>query len=108
MLFVGALGIIAGLFVSDHPLWTSLAATTTFAVILGLIGIFMGVSKIVMAFQGAGWWQGIMGVLITIECYGVVQCVHRGYRFTISFGNIQHHRRFGCQCPRIQTELIRG
>ncbi|MCJ7662274.1 MAG: DUF308 domain-containing protein [Anaerolineales bacterium] len=66
MLFVGALGIIAGLLVSDHPLWTSLAVTTTFAVILGLIGIFMGVSKIVMAFQGAGWWQGILGVLITI------------------------------------------
>ena len=37
---------IAGLFVSDHPLWTSLAVTTTFAVILGLIGIFIGVSKI--------------------------------------------------------------
>lgn len=34
-LFVGVLGIIAGLFVIDHPLWTSLATTTTFAVILG-------------------------------------------------------------------------
>ena len=26
----------------------------------------MGVSKIVMAFRGAGWGQGILGVLVTI------------------------------------------
>jgi len=65
-LFVGVLGVIAGLFVSDHPLWTSLAITTTFAVILGLIGIFIGVSKIGMAFRGAGWGQGILGILIAI------------------------------------------
>ena len=45
---------------------TSLAVTTTSAASLGLDGIFMDVSKIVMTFRGAGWGQGILGALISI------------------------------------------
>lgn len=71
-LFVGVLGVIAGMFVIEHPMWTSLATVTTLSVIIGLIGIFMGVSKVVMAFKGAGWGQGILGILITILGIGVL------------------------------------
>ena len=41
-------------------------------------------------------------------CYGVVQCVYLGHRFTHPFRNFQHHRRFSCHCFYIQAEVIRG
>jgi uncharacterized membrane protein HdeD (DUF308 family) len=66
-LFIGGLGILAGLVVVtnmfDHPIATTLGLAAIFVWVLGLQGIIMGVIEIVQAFQGAGWGRGILGVL---------------------------------------------
>ena len=66
-LFVGGLGIVAGLIVVtnmfDHPIATTLGLSAIFVWVLGLQGIIMGIIEIIQAFQGAGWGRGILGVL---------------------------------------------
>jgi uncharacterized membrane protein HdeD (DUF308 family) len=59
----GILGIIAGLILIRHPLWSAILIPTTLVWILGFIGIVIGVMSIVQAFRGAGWGTGILGVL---------------------------------------------
>ncbi|MCJ7512767.1 MAG: HdeD family acid-resistance protein [Anaerolineales bacterium] len=65
-LFVGILGIIAGVLVLQHPMWSTLLVPTTLVWLLGFAGLFMGISKLIMAFQGAGWGQGILGIVLIL------------------------------------------
>jgi len=65
-LFVGVLGIIAGLLVIQHPLWSTALIPTTLVIILGIMGLFFGILGIIAAFQGGGWGAGILGVLSII------------------------------------------
>ncbi len=65
-LFTGILGIIAGILVLQHPLWSTAIVGNTLIILLGLIGIFVGIANIVQAFQGAGWGAGILGVIAII------------------------------------------
>ena len=62
-LFMGILGIIAGIIVIQHPLWSSILVPVTAAVVIGIFGIIMGIIGLIQAFQGAGWGAGILGVL---------------------------------------------
>lgn len=62
-LVVGILGVIAGLIVIQHPLWSALLVPATLVLILGIEGILIGVVRLVQAFMGAGWGAGILGVL---------------------------------------------
>jgi uncharacterized membrane protein HdeD (DUF308 family) len=59
----GIIGIIAGLYVLKHPLWSALVVPTTAAIIVGILGIIMGVIALVQSFRGAGWGAAILGVL---------------------------------------------
>ncbi len=69
-LFIGILGILAGLVVVSnifqHPLATTIGLATIYVWVLGLQGIIIGVIEIIQAFQGAGWGRGILGVLSLI------------------------------------------
>ena len=69
-LFVGILGILAGLVVVsnifDHPLATTIGLVGVYVWVLGLQGLIIGVVEIIQAFQGAGWGRGILGVLSVI------------------------------------------
>ncbi len=65
-LFVGILGIAAGIIVLQHPLLAPLYVGGAFVIILGIQGLIIGVINIVQAFQGAGWGAGILGVLSII------------------------------------------
>ena len=69
-LFLGILGIIAGIIVIQHPLWSSILIPTLTAIIIGIFGIIMGIIGIIQAFQGAGWGVGILGVLSIL--FGIV------------------------------------
>lgn len=69
-LIVGILGIIAGLLIIRHPLWSTLLVPTTIVIILGIEGIIIGGVNIVRAFRGAGWGVGILGVLSII--FGII------------------------------------
>ena len=62
-LFVGALGIVAGILVLQNPIWSSFLVPAVLVIILGIQGVIIGVVNIVQAFQGAGWGAGILGIL---------------------------------------------
>jgi len=62
-LFAGMLGILAGIIVIRHPLWSPFIVTSALVIIFGIVGVIMGVIGIVQAFKGAGWGAGIIGVV---------------------------------------------
>ena len=80
-LIVGGIGIIAGILVVQHPLWSTAVVSSTLILVLGLMGIFMGIISIIQAFQGAGWGTGLLGVLSII--LGLVLIANRWW-FTFS------------------------
>jgi uncharacterized membrane protein HdeD (DUF308 family)/predicted flap endonuclease-1-like 5' DNA nuclease len=65
-LFSGVLGIIAGIIILRHPLWSALLVPATLVILLGLLGITIGIIKLIQAFQGEGWGVGILGALSII------------------------------------------
>lgn len=65
-LIAGILGIIAGIIVLNHPLWSPFVVGATLIIILGIQGIIFGGIGIWQAFKGAGWGTGILGALSII------------------------------------------
>jgi uncharacterized membrane protein HdeD (DUF308 family) len=65
-LLIGILGIVAGLIILQHPLWSPLVVGSALIIILGIEGLIMGVVEIIQAFQGAGWGSAILGVISII------------------------------------------
>jgi uncharacterized membrane protein HdeD (DUF308 family) len=59
----GVLGILAGIVVLQHPLWSTLLVPAILVIFLGIQAIVTGGVSLVMAFQGEGWGVGILGVL---------------------------------------------
>jgi uncharacterized membrane protein HdeD (DUF308 family) len=59
----GVLGILAGIVVLQHPLWSSVLVPAVYLVVLGIQGLVLGGVSLVMAFRGEGWGVGILGVL---------------------------------------------
>jgi uncharacterized membrane protein HdeD (DUF308 family) len=62
-LFIGLVGMAAGISIIQHPLWATGAVPLVFVVILGIEGVMIGIVEIVQGFQGAGWGRGLLGVL---------------------------------------------
>jgi uncharacterized membrane protein HdeD (DUF308 family) len=60
-LFAGILGILAGIAVIQHPLWSTTLVGNTLIILLGFQGIFFGLVGLLAAFQGGGWAAGILG-----------------------------------------------
>jgi len=59
----GLLGILAGILVLQHPLWSTVLVPAIYVIILGIQGIVLGGIRLVTAFQGEGWGAGILGAL---------------------------------------------
>ncbi len=59
----GILGILAGLIVLQHPLWSPFMVGSVLIILLGIQGIIVGVVGLIQAFKGAGWGSGILGVV---------------------------------------------
>jgi uncharacterized membrane protein HdeD (DUF308 family) len=72
-LCTGILGIIAGLIVIRHPLWSALLLPTTLMILLGFLGLILGVVKFVQAFQGAGFGAALLGMVNII--FGIILLV---------------------------------
>ena len=66
----GVLGIIAGIVVLQHPLWSSVLVPAIYVLILGIQGLVLGGVNLVMAFRGEGWGIGILGALSIV--FGLV------------------------------------
>ncbi len=62
-LFIGILGIMAGISIMEHPLWSTILLPTVLVIFLGFDGLIIGVIGIIAAFQGGGWAAGILGAL---------------------------------------------
>ncbi len=65
-LFSGILGIIAGIIILQHPLWSAILVPATLVWLLGFFGVVMGCISLFQAFKGAGWGVGVLGVLSII------------------------------------------
>ena len=65
-LFAGILGILAGIVVVRHPLWSTAVVGLTLIIMLGIQGIIVGVIGVFQAFKGAGWATGILGAVSAI------------------------------------------
>ena len=66
LLFMGILGIIAGMVVLRHPLYATALVGSVVILILAIDGVIMGILGLVRSFMGAGWGTGILGVLTII------------------------------------------
>jgi uncharacterized membrane protein HdeD (DUF308 family) len=61
-LCMGILGIILGIAVIQHPLWSTILIPTTLVYVVGFMGMAIGILQVIAAFRGAGWGTGILGV----------------------------------------------
>src|SRR5262249_25411515 len=61
-LLMGILGIILGVAVIQHPLWSAVLVPTTLVWVVGFIGIAIGILQMIAAVRGAGWGAGLLGV----------------------------------------------
>src|SRR5215218_2012316 len=66
----GVLGILAGIVVLQHPVWSSVLVPAIYVIILGIQGLVLGGVNLVMAFRGEGWGIGILGALSIV--FGLV------------------------------------
>jgi uncharacterized membrane protein HdeD (DUF308 family) len=62
-LFIGIVSIMAGYYVLAYPIVSAVALPRIFVLVLGIWGLMYGIILLIMAFQGAGWGAGILGVL---------------------------------------------
>ena len=74
-LFIGILGIAAGILVIGSPIWSTAIVTMTLVLVLGINGIIVGIVEIIQAFQGGGLGVGLLGVLSVI--LGILLVVYR-------------------------------
>ena len=61
--FSGIIGIVAGLVIVRHPLWSSVLVPVTVVWVLAFIGILIGLTHIVRAFSGGGWGSAVLGLI---------------------------------------------
>ena len=69
-LFMGILGIIAGLIVIQHPIWSAILVPKVLVIVIGIQGIIIGIIGLIQAFQGAGWGVAVLGVLSIV--FGII------------------------------------
>jgi uncharacterized membrane protein HdeD (DUF308 family) len=69
-LAVGILGILAGILVLNHPLWSAIAIPVYIVYIIGFLAIIEGFVGLIQAFQGGGWGAGILGILVIV--FGII------------------------------------
>ena len=59
----GIVGILAGLVVIQHPLWSPFVIGSVLVIILGIQGLIIGVIGLIQAFKGGGWGAAVLGVI---------------------------------------------
>jgi uncharacterized membrane protein HdeD (DUF308 family) len=66
-LLIGVLGVLAGLAILQHPLWSAGLFPAMAALYIGIVGVFIGVGELTLALlRGAGWGTGLLGVVSVI------------------------------------------
>jgi uncharacterized membrane protein HdeD (DUF308 family) len=62
-LISGIVGILAGLFVLNHPLLAALTLPTVIVIVLGIEGLLLGIVQIISGFTGGGIGAFVMGAI---------------------------------------------
>lgn len=62
-LLSSVLGILAGVSIIQHPLWSAILVPTIIVTFLGIDGLIIGIVGLISAFKGGGWAPGIFGGL---------------------------------------------
>jgi uncharacterized membrane protein HdeD (DUF308 family) len=62
-LLSGIVGILAGLVLIRHPLWSAAIGSATLVWIIGILGVVFGGLALVRSVMGGGWGMAITGVL---------------------------------------------
>ena len=65
-LFSGVIGILAGLVLIRHPLWSAAIGASLLVWIVGFLGLLFGVVGIIRAFTGGGWGMALSGLLSAV------------------------------------------
>ena len=66
LLFIGILGIVAGIVVLRNLVYATVVVATFVVVFLAVDGLIMGILGLIRAFTGGGWGPGILGILTII------------------------------------------
>jgi uncharacterized membrane protein HdeD (DUF308 family) len=69
-LFIGILGILAGIVVMRHPIASAVELPMILILVLGIQGIIVGIISLVMAFKGGGWGAAILGAISIV--FGII------------------------------------
>ena len=69
-LFMGVIGILAGIVVMPHPIASAVAIPSILVLLLGIQGLVVGGISLVLAFKGGGWGAGILGALSIV--FGII------------------------------------
>ena len=62
-LLSGVLGIVAGLVLIRHPLWSAAIGTSILVWVVGSLGLIIGVLAVIRAFTGGGWGMALSGAV---------------------------------------------
>jgi uncharacterized membrane protein HdeD (DUF308 family) len=65
-LFIGIVSVIAGGYILAYPVASAVVLPRIFVLMLGLWALMEGIVLLLMAFRGAGWGSGILGVVAII------------------------------------------
>jgi uncharacterized membrane protein HdeD (DUF308 family) len=65
-LFSGVVGILAGLVLIRHPLWSAAIGASLLVWIVGGLGLLFGIVEIIRSFTGGGWGMALAGLLSAI------------------------------------------
>jgi uncharacterized membrane protein HdeD (DUF308 family) len=61
-LLSGVLGILAGLVLIRHPLWSAVFTTSLLVWVVGFLGLLIGLVSIIRGIAGAGWGAALSGL----------------------------------------------
>ncbi len=73
LIFNSVLGILAGLAVLDHPLFSAVFVPSLLITFIGLAGVLIGLNDLLAAFRGAGGGMALLGVL-SLVLGGLLLC----------------------------------
>ena len=69
-LFMGVLGILAGIVVLRHPIASAVTIPSILVLLLGIQGLVVGIVSLILALKGGGWGMGLLGGISIV--FGII------------------------------------
>src|SRR6478735_8162528 len=62
--FAGVIGILAGIAIVGHPLWSSILVPTTLVIVIGIFGIVNGILVMIQSWGVRRWSGALLGLVL--------------------------------------------